>query len=97
MITYNIITTGPTINTTGPPFQTTELVPPSHQAPDFTIGIINETASSQYDCDTVHQLEHYVNLSLEEKRKLYHCGDNFVTLSQIPTWDKEMEIPVPTG
>ena len=46
-------------------------------------------------CDTVHQ--HYVNLSLEEKRRLYSCGDNFVTLDQIPTWDKELRKSVPVG
>ena len=39
----------------------------------------------------------YVNLSLEEKRRLYSCGDNFVTLDQIPTWDKELRKPVPIG
>jgi hypothetical protein len=28
----------------------------------------------------------YLNKTLEEKRKLYKCRENYVTLDQIPTW-----------
>ncbi len=33
-------------------------------------------------------------LSRKEKRKLYNCGDNFVALEEISTWDKK---PIPTS
>ena len=32
---------------------------------------------------------YYINLLLEEKRKLYACGSNFVTLDKILTWAEE--------
>ncbi|KRZ38761.1 O-acetyl-ADP-ribose deacetylase MACROD2, partial [Trichinella pseudospiralis] len=32
--------------------------------------------------------EHFLNMPLAEKRKLYACGNNFVTLENIPTVDK---------
>ena len=44
---------------------------------------------------TVHQ--YYDNLPLEEKRKLYTCGDDFITLDRIPTWDKELIKSVTVG
>ena len=33
-------------------------------------------------------------LSRKEKRKLYNCGDKFVTLEDMPTWEAK---PIPTG
>ena len=30
--------------------------------------------------------ERFLGMSLEEKRKLYRCGEDYVTLNQIPTW-----------
>jgi hypothetical protein len=36
-------------------------------------------------------------LSRKEKRRLYNCGDNFVTLEEISTWDKWLAKPMPTG
>ena len=30
----------------------------------------------------------YESLSLEEKRKLYKCGRDYVTLDKVETWDE---------
>lgn len=35
--------------------------------------------------------EEYLKKSVEEKRKLYRCGINYVTLSDIPTWTEYFE------
>lgn len=35
--------------------------------------------------------EDYLKKSVEEKRKLYRCGINYVTLSDIPTWTEYFE------
>ena len=28
----------------------------------------------------------YLSMSVEEKRQKYKCGQNYVTLSEVPTW-----------
>lgn len=33
--------------------------------------------------------EKYLLMSLDEKRKVYKCGDKFMTLDDIQTWEEE--------
>lgn len=37
----------------------------------------------------------YLNMDVEEKRKGYKCGDNFVQLSDIPTWPEYLKTHTP--
>ena len=39
-------------------------------------------------CGIGNSKEYYQNLSLEEKRRFYKCGEGFVTLEDIEVWSK---------
>ena len=79
-------------NTTDQLSETSNLVTSSQEEPDFAKGIIAcrpiHHVRYMYNDEsiTLAAQQYLANLSLEEKRKLYTCGDNFVTLDQILTW-----------